>query len=171
MGRQGMIAGGAIIALAAAFLAGRYSRKSETVTVDRVVYQDREKVVTQIQVKEVKVADVQILTKWRTVTTRGNDGATTIVREVVKDSTSHAQNMTEAKKDDARDKYVLSDQRHSVTVTARPEGWMLAGSVGTRFGGWKPVYGGQVSKRLIGPITVGLSASTDGAGVIVGLTW
>lgn len=51
-------------------------------------------------------------------------------------------------------------------IIKNPPSWAIAATVGVPFGKIKPVYGGQVIHRLLGPISAGFYANTQGGGVV-----
>ncbi len=152
-------------------VAGRWSKRTETVTVDRVQYVDRERVVYREATASAATSDTHEVVRWkiRTVT---EPGKATVVYQEVERGTDSKQSLTSEKNmTSAKDSERFVTEKHSVTIAARPEGWAVAASAGSRWGSWKPIYGGQVMRRILGPITVGVSATTDGGGVLVGVKW
>jgi hypothetical protein len=64
---------------------------------------------------------------------------------------------------------------HERIVESKKSDWLVGAKVGLGLDGWKPVYGGEVTRRIIGPVFVGVwaqasGATTTGAAVGVGVT-
>lgn len=61
-----------------------------------------------------------------------------------------------------------SKSKESVKYTQKD--WMVSASASTKFTNIEPIYGAQVQRRILGPIYMGVVASTDKmVGVSVGL--
>lgn len=166
MRRRLLIAGGSLVALAAAFLAGRYATpakvvervKVETKTVTVTEWKDRlvEKRV-QGPVREVehiveKPGAERVITRW---TERGP-----VTTDTTTDSSGSSATKTDAKTDASR------------IVTAQPS-WRIEGQAGwSRLSPAPDLYGLGVSRRIAGTVWLGAWARTDKtAGIGIGLEW
>lgn len=159
MSRRLLIAAAALALLCASFVAGRYSRPArvETVTVEKRV----------VEVREVKVAEQtkQAQTRWRTKVVTRPDGTRVETATTDRAEASHAQRRNETS---AR----AEDDRRIVTVPAPLPRWSVGANVGLGLDG-RLRYGGEVSRRVAGPLWLGVQADvpTRSAALTARLTW
>lgn len=167
MKRRLYLAGGALLALVAAYIAGRYSAPTkvvETVRVetqiqtvtewrDRIVYRDRTKVRTVV------------------VERKAPDGSSETVTTTTQDNDIAGGSESTGSTDTA---VAQTSEAKRVTETGRP-GWRASVAAG-----WSPgalslspeVYEGRLERRLIGTLWLGAWARTDKtAGLSVGFEW
>jgi len=182
--RRLILAGVALLALAGSFGAGRYSRPAKVVTVDKVrtEVQYRDRVVTQIQhdvqVQHDVAVQTRTVTQWRT----GPDKVTTVTQYVDRDRTSETkrQDRGQTKQDASSEARSLVTELHTAsTVYARPA-WSATLLAGGQLGGRRLtdalpaplVLGVAVERRLVGPVSAGLWATSGmAAGLAVRLDW
>lgn len=134
---------GGVIALLVAFASGRYSVNSPTI-------KTHETINTQTQVNQDKD------THKKVTITKKPDG--TIITDISVD--------TDTKTDEKQNQNLTLDQ----TVTPPKKNTLNVSVLGGYDFGRGPVYGGSVTKQIIGPITAGVFGLTNGTiGVTVGL--
>ena len=143
---------GAVIALAVSFSAGRYSVGQPTVST-----------VVDTKTKVDVAKDTDTNTKTKIVEVKAKDGTITKTTEIVQvkdedtkivqDTQTHAQQT------------ITPPKRSTVNISA------LVGTALTHDFG-VPVYGGMVSKEVLGMVTVGAFGLTNGTvGVSIGLNF
>lgn len=187
--KRGLEAAGILAALYACFIAGRYSRPARVVTRDVVhtEVQTRD-VVHQQVVHDVQVQhDVQTQTRTVTVTrwAKAPDGSPVVTQE------THQEAATEAHAERQAVKSVTTDAEHdarqmvtetrTVTVEAARPQWAVTALAGASLGSPPHlvpglpaplVVGAQLERRILGPLSVGLWATSSGAGgVSARLEW
>lgn len=175
-GRRACIALGVLLALAAAFSAGRFSAPMQTVTRDAVKteYVDRvHETVRTVTVQAEAKTETKIETRviYRDVE-RKPDG-TVIDHSVVKVGAADivtASSKTETKSDDSKTEQVSAStlQEHTQSVTLRPS-WAVTLQVGASLPKpWLPLYGplvlgAEVDYRIVGGLSAGVWINTFGA--------
>jgi hypothetical protein len=155
---------------AASFAIGRASKRRETVTVDKVVYQDREKVVTRDVVKEVKVAEIQVQTKWKTRTVTEPGGTITVYQEVERGTDTKTATNKDATRDQAKEREVQQLSDRTVTVHVPVSNWQIQASPGVSWERKLYLSGALVKPGLLGPLGAGLWAGKMGGEWAGGVT-
>ena len=162
--KRGILAAVAALALAAAFVGGRFSAplKVEERTVEKVVYKDRVEV-QRVEVQVAAKAATRVVYRDRYITV---EGAVTEHEVERTDTEAHSTTRT----DEARVEVREVEKVHEVvkTVTLRPA-WRVALSVGASLR--EPlvpiagplVLGAEVDRRIIGGFSVGVWVNTSGA--------
>lgn len=159
---RGYVVGGlvSVVALAGAFVVGRYSKPVEvrTEVVERTVTVERRTVVE----KRVEVAKRDRRSK--TTTTTKPDGSSTTVTE----SHEREDTRTETARDTTAET-ATETERHAKEETRVSEpDWRVGGMVG--LSGVGTVYGGSIERRILGPVWLGAWGLSSGAfGVSVGV--
>ncbi len=136
-----------IVVILGAFAAGRYSVKNEiTKTHETVTKTD-----TEVQ------KDIQVITKKVIIERPDGTKETTISKEINDKSQSDTKTTTAAK---------------DSTKVVPPPSVNVAAMVGYDVQSFKPVYGIEASKQMLGPMTVGLFGLSSGQiGVTIGFTF
>lgn len=170
----------AVAALLGAYGAGRETAPAKVVTHDvvRVETQTRDVVHTQV------VHDVQTVhdtaTQVRTVTVtrwaKAPDGAPLVTQETHQEAerqTQRTSNETEKQNVSSQhDAHQLTQETRTVTVTAERPTWAVTALAGGQLGGPRLVpglpaplvVGAAVERRILGPLSAGLWATSSGAG-------
>lgn len=186
---RGIAAGVALALVALAYLAGRRSAPAKVVTRDvvRTEVQTRDVVHTQVVHDVQTVHDVQVQTRTVTVTrwAKAPDGTVTVTQEARQDEQEdrHATKAAETKEQAARetDAHQVAQETRTVTVTAGRPQWSVTALAGASLGSPPrlipglpgPLVAGVVlERRILGPVSAGLWATSSGAGgVSVRLEW
>jgi hypothetical protein len=178
---RGIAAGVVLALLALAYLAGRRSAPAKVVTRDvvRVETQTRDVVKTQV------VHDVQTVhdtaTQVRTVTVtrwaKAPDGSPVVTQETHQESATeaHATKAAETKATTAaeHDARQVAQETRTVTVTAERPQWSVTALAGASLGSPPRlvpglpaplVVGVALERRILGPLSAGLWATSSGAG-------
>lgn len=155
---------GALIALAAAFSAGRFSAPLKVETRDVIKTQTQIQYVDRIVTQTVQAkAETRIV--YRDVE-RKPDG--TVIDHTVTKSGEDTTTTTKATDNKAEDVKASTEQTHTQTVTLRPQ-WAVALQVGAALPKpWLQLYGplvigAEVDYRLVGGLSVGVWINTFGA--------
>lgn len=162
--RRALVAAVVVLALAGAFVGGRFSAPLQVQTVDvvKVAFQDREVVRVVEKVVQAK-AQTRVVYRDRVIATDGT-------------VTEHEFEKTDTKTDTVKtsngvkvsDRVGATESSHTQTVTLRPS-WRVGLTVGASWP--KPllafagplVVGLQVDYRIVGGLTAGLWLNTFGA--------
>lgn len=155
-----LIAAGAIAALATSFGAGRLARPAKVET--RVVEKEVVKWQTRVEYRESAAAKAEthevIKRVYVPVQLPGGQVATQVTETIGKETA------VETKTERASEAIAASETVREKTVVkfieARPPNWTAGALVGWDSG--KPVYGGIVSRRILGSIELGAWATTTG---------
>lgn len=162
--QRGGVALGAVLLLACAFSAGRFSAplKVEEREVERVVYRDRVVEVEKIVEVQAK-AETKIVYRDRVVKPDGEVHEREVERTDTREDTSRvADSKREAEREATRERVVEK------VVTLRPD-WRVGVLAGAT---WREpaiplagplVLGAQVDRRIIGGLSVGVWFNTVGA--------
>lgn len=178
---RGIAAAIGLVLLVISFGAGRYSRPAKVVTRD--VVRTEVQVKTVVQEKVVHDVAVQSDTKQQTrtvVVTRwlpAPGGRTEVVQE------SHVEAIGEAKTErrgetmtqaqTSQESHATQLQEHTVTITAARPQWSVTALAGASLGSplhlipglpGPLVVGAQLERRILGPLSAGLWATSSGAG-------
>ncbi len=160
-----------LLALAGAFAAGRYTAHPPTRDVVRTEIQYRDRVQTQVvhDVQTVHDVEVQqhVVTQWRT----GPDKVTTVTQYVDREqkAQTRAQGHTQAQQQRETEAQQTVVELH--TVEARPA-WSVSLLAGGQLGGRRLfealpaplVVGVAIERRILGPVSAGLWATSGMAG-------
>jgi hypothetical protein len=156
---QALIAIG-ILALGYGF--GRFTTPSKLVETERLVSVDRDTELTWHAYVGHTESKVETKVAWKTITEWKQGG--TVVQTVVANQDRTENNHTDVAENDGKvkEKLVYRDiEKVKIVESARPD-WLISGQVGSRLDGWKPVYGGAVARRIIGPVFVGAWGQAGG---------
>lgn len=156
---------GAVLALAGAFVGGRFSAplQVETKEVERVVYKDRE-VVKVVTVEKAAKVETKIVYRDRVITKDG-----TITEREVEKTATKTDTEKNGKTDTVATKEGESVKWLETKTTLRPD-WRIAVLVGASFQtpalqiAGPLVLGFEVDRRLVGGLYIGLWGTTYGAG-------
>lgn len=138
------------LAVLVAFASGRWLAPTKVETVTKTVEVDKKSTDT----------DVSTHQNTTTVVTKKPDGTVTTTTSVTNDTAKDKQTVVELDKSSVTDKTVTRSS-DKVTISA-------LGGIDTRGGVNPMVYGGSVSKPILGPVAVGLwglSNMTFGASI------
>jgi hypothetical protein len=170
------IAAGVVVAiLLTGYAFGRFTTPSKVIERDHIVETSRDTELTwhayvgHTETKnETKVA-------WKTETKWLPGGV--VVQTVVanSDHTESASTSTVENDGKLREKIVEKIVDHEKIVEGKKPDWLVGAKVGLQLDGWKPIYGGEVARRIIGPVFVGAwgqagGATTAGATAGLGVT-
>jgi hypothetical protein len=157
------LGGIAIAILLLGYAGGRFTapakmiEKEHIVTVDRDTELSWHAYVGHTETKsETKVA-------WKTETEWLPGG--TVVQTVVASSDHTESAHTDVAENDGKVKEVVKYrdiEKVKIVESARPN-WLISGQAGVQLDGWKPVYGGRVERRILGPVFAGVWAQATGA--------
>lgn len=179
--KRGLEAAGILAALYACFAVGRYSRPARVVTRDVVhtEVQTRD-VVHQQVVHDVQVQhDVQTQTRTVTVTkwAKAPDGTPVVTQETHQEAATEAhgarQAETKATTAAEHEAHQVVTETRTVTVEAARPSWAVTALAGASLGSPPHlvpglpaplVVGAQLERRILGPLSVGLWATSAGAG-------
>jgi hypothetical protein len=171
-----IIAGAALAALLAAFLCGRYSRAPQVVTKDVVRTQtvevEKVRTVTVHDVAEAKDSAEKVrtvvVTKYRWMPGGITEAETTTRAATDTDTHETKQAHTSGTQDRAVDVRTTTVELRTVTpvrprwsVSLMPGAQLFGSKAVTLFG--PLVLGASVEHRFIGPVSLGVHASTSGA--------
>lgn len=151
-----------VVLLAIFFGAGRYSAptKVETKTVTQTVYQDR---VVEKRVEVQAEAKERIVYRDRTVVSHP-DG-TVEHRDIVRTDDSDKTKDTDAVTQLAEHTTEVTKAAEKIVERVAPS-WQVNALGGMTWGSWKPVYGAQVQRRILGPLWIGAWGLSSGEGGI-----
>ncbi len=112
---------------------------------------------------------------WKTETKWLPGGA--VVQTVVANSDHTEATKTDVAENDGKlkERVVEKVVDHERIVEGKKPDWLVGAKVGLQLDGWKPTYGGEVDRRIIGPVFAGAwtqagGATTTGAAAGVGVT-
>ena len=154
----GSLAGALLVGL----LVGRYATPAKVVERDRIVTTDRDTELTwraYVGRTETRTAEK---TAWRTITKWKPGGET--VQTVYVDRAAESSNTTEAEERTAtaKERVVTRVEEHERIVAAPRTDWLIGARAGLRFDDGRPVYGGEVARRIAGPFHIGAWAQASG---------
>lgn len=169
------IAGAALGILLLGYAFGRFTTPSKLIERDHIVETSRDTELTwhayvghTENKSETKVA-------WKTETKWLPGG--TVVQTVVANSDHTEASSTDVAENDGKlkEKIVEKIVDHEKIVESKAPDWLIGGRVGLQIDDGKPVYGGEVARRIIGPVFVeawaqASGATTTGAAAGVGVT-
>ena len=180
--RARSIAAGVVLALLAlAFLAGRRSNPAKVITRDvvKVETQTRDVVHTQVVHDVQAVHDVKTQTRTVTVTkwAKAPDGTPVVTQETHQEAATeaHGERQAETKATAQRqtDAHQAAQEARTVTVTAERPQWSVTALAGASLGSpphlipglpGPLVVGAVLERRILGPLSAGLWATSSGAG-------
>lgn len=166
MNRPRLYVLGSVAALAAAFFAGRYS--TPTKVEHHTEFLTRTQVVRTVAIQ--RVTDI----KWKRVIVSTPDGGTTVTE-------TEDTHIDERTNENTKTNTDAKEATATKTQTLRPT-WQISALVGTDVtsvanalngsGPLRPTAGIHVSRRVLGPVTVGAFGLSSGTfGVSAGLLW
>lgn len=167
---------GVLVAWALAFAAGRAScRSPPAAVVQEQASSSSSKAVDQVaDVHQVARVETARRVRRRRTETRRPDGSSVITTDTAIDTRVDDHHQVQL----AAVAEVREQEHHQVERELRLEParelptWRVTALAGLRLGELQPVYGGQVSRRLAGPIWVGAWGLSSGtAGVAVAVEW
>jgi acetyl-CoA carboxylase carboxyltransferase component len=155
-------AGIAVAVLLVGYAFGRFATPSKLIERDRIVEISRDTELTwhayvgHTEIKsETKVA-------WKTETKWLPGGV--VVQTVVANSERTETSSTDVTTNDGKLKERTVEKivdRERIVEAAKPA-WLVGAKVGLRLDDGQPIYGGEVARRIIGPVFVGAWAQAGG---------
>jgi hypothetical protein len=168
------IGGSALALLVLGVAIGRFATPSKIIERDRIVETARDTELTWRAYVGHTETKNETKTKWETVTKWLPGGTVVQTQVAVQDHTETAS--TDVKTSEGRlvEKLVERVVEHERIVEAKKPDWLFGASAGLRLDDGAPVYGGEVSRRILGPIFVkgwlqASGASREGAAAGVGV--
>ena len=131
----------------------------KTRTVDRVVQVKAEsRAEIRQEAKQETVERVRVVYRWRKP-----DGS-----EVTKETESEGRRTETERRGSSEDRRVLALRHEQIAervklIERSAPNWGIGAQAGLRLGDLKPVFGGEVSRRVVGPVWLGAWANTSGA--------
>lgn len=150
------------VALLASFAAGRYATPDKVVTITKTVETDKKSDVTKTDINKKTRKKIVIV---ETKKPDGTDQKTTTITDAT-DTNNKSDSVKSdiSKKDDETSKTVTKGDK--VTIS------MLAGAQFNVTNGSPLLYGGSITKPVLGPITLGIwGLSNASGGFSLGLTF
>ena len=156
-------AAGAVLAiLLVGYAFGRFATPSKVLERDHIVTAEHDTELTWHAYVGHTESKVETKTNWQTVTKWLPGGTVTQIVQAAQDHTANIN--TNVAENDGKVKEVVKYvdiEKVKIIESARPD-WLISGQVGSRLDGWKPVYGGEVARRIVGPVFVGAWAQASG---------
>lgn len=168
-------AGIALVLLLAGYGFGRFTTPGKVTEQERIVTVDRDVELTWHAYVGHTERKVETKTAWKTVTKWGKDGSVTQTVAAVEDKTEDTKTETVESDGKVKETVKYRDiEKVKIVESARPD-WLIQGQVGVQLDGLKPVYGGAVQRRILGPVFAGVwgqasSGAREGAAAGVGVT-
>jgi len=169
------LAGIAVAILLVGYSFGRFTTPSKLIERDHIVETSRDTELTWHAYVGHTESKSTTKVAWKTETKWLPGG--TVVQTVVanSDRTEASSTNTAVSDGTLKEKIVekIVDREH-IVESEKPD-WLVGAKVGLQLDGRKPVYGGEVARRIIGPVFVGAwvqagGVTTAGAAVGVGVT-
>ncbi len=168
-------AGALAIALFLGLLVGRYATPDRLVETERLVSYDRDTALTWHAYVGHTESKIEEKTNWKTVTEWKPGNVVTQTVYVDRDRTEATRTdtaMTEGRLEERVVEKIVYKEK--LVESARPA-WLFSAKVGLGLDDRRPVYGGEVGRRILGPAFLGAwgqaaGASLDGAAAGVGVT-
>jgi hypothetical protein len=169
---QALIAAGI---LALGYGLGRFTTPSKLIEKDHIVTSEHDTDLSWHAYVGHTESKSETKTNWQTVTKWLPGG--TVVQTVVA-ATDHTENTKTDTTDNSgqlKERVVEKIVDHEKIVEAKKPDWLVGAKVGLQLDSWKPVYGGEVNRRILGPVFAGAwaqtgSLSTSGAAAGIGVT-
>ena len=168
-------AGIAVAILLVGYGFGRFTTPSKTIERDHVVTAEHDTDLTWHAYVGHTESKVEEKTNWRTVTEWKPGNVVTQTVYVDKERTEATRTDTATTDGKLKERIVEKIVDHEKIVEAKKPDWLVSAKVGLQLDGWKPVYGGEVARRIIGPVFVNAwaqagSLATTGAAAGLGVT-
>ena len=159
-----------ILSIIGGIAIGKYLAPPKTITVDREVEVVKYVTVTKEVIKYVKVKDTSTTTTTDTTTTTTPNGGTTTTTHQTTTTTQNESENTNTSRDSIAQSEQTKVVEKIVEKTVRAD-WRVTAKVGfdikslslTNVAG-ALVYGGEVQKRIVGPISIGAWGLSSGQG-------
>jgi hypothetical protein len=170
-------AGGIALAiLLVGFGFGRFATPSKVVERDRIVETTRDTELTWHAYVGHTESKIETKTQWQTVTKWEPGGTIIQTVQAVQDHTETAHTDTAQTDGKFTERVVEKIVERERIVEAKAPDWLLGGKAGLRLDTGTPVYGGEVARRIIGPVFAGAwvqasGASREGAAAGVGVSF
>lgn len=167
----------ALASLVGSFAAGRFTAPTRVEEREHVVYRDRvkiERVTEQAQAKATEQQQaVRVVTRW--IRTTAPDGSTREEQTTDSSAATAAKTSEASSSSDklASEKETFVDKQRERIVETRRQDWSASLLVGwDRLQARPNVFGGMVSRRIIGPVELGAWATTERtAGIAATVRW
>lgn len=168
-------AGGLAIALLVGLLFGRYATPAKVVEKQVIVETTRDTELTwhaYVGHTETRIAEK---TNWKTVTEWKPGDVVTQTVYVDRDRTEATRTDTATADGQIKEKLVEKLVYKEKLVESPKPDWLFAAKAGLLLDDRRPIYGGEVGRRILGPVFVDVwaqaaGASLDGAAAGVGVT-
>jgi hypothetical protein len=141
---------------------GRFTTPSKLIERDRIVETSRDTELTWHAYVGRTESKSETKVAWKTETKWLPGG--TVIQTVVANSDHTEASSTDAATTDGKLKERIVEKvvDHEKIVENKKPDWLVGAKVGLQLDGWKPVYGGEVARRIIGPVFVGAWAQAGG---------
>ena len=147
-------AGGLAIALLVGLLFGRYAAPSRVMERDHIVTTDREIESTwRAYVGRTKVEN-NVRTRWLTKTVWAKDGSVTQTRQAAEDRQTKQETTVDAREAKVREVVKYQEVVHEKIIEAKRPDWLIGARAGLGLDR-QPVYGGEIDRRILGPVWIG----------------
>jgi hypothetical protein len=168
-------AGGVAGALLLGLLLGRYATPAKVVETEKLVSYDRDTELTWHAYVGHTESKIEEKTNWKTVTEWKPGDVVTQTVYVDRDRTEVTHTDTATTDGKLKERVVEKIVEKTKLVESKPLDWLVGAKVGLQLDTRQPVYGAEASRRIIGPVFVGVwgqaaGASLDGAAAGVGVT-
>lgn len=154
---------------------GRFATPNKAIERDHIVSTEHDTELAWHAYVGHTESKVSIKTNWKTVTEWKPGGV--VVQTVVANQDRTENTRSDVAENDGKLKEHIIEKivEHERIVEAAKPDWLAGAKVGLALDGWKPVYGGEVARRIVGPVFVSAwaqasGASTSGAAAGVGIT-
>jgi hypothetical protein len=172
---KGTAAGGLSIALLLGLLLGRWATPAKVVEKDIIVETTRDTELTWHAYVGHTERKVEEKTNWKTVTEWKPGDVVTQTVYVDRDRTENTRTDTATTDGQVKEKIVEKLVYNEKLVESKKPDWLFSAKAGLLLDERKPVYGGEVGRRILGPVFLGAwgqaaGASLTGAAAGVGVT-
>lgn len=171
-------AGVALAILALGIGIGRFATPTKILERDRIVTSERDTELTWHAYVGKTESRIQTETKWHTITKWEKDGSVTQTQVAAQATNTETKTAVAENSGAVKERVVEKIVEHERLVESKKPDWALMGRVGLAFDSLRPVYGAEIQRRILGPVSVGLWAqgSTFGragsaGGLSVGFTF
>jgi hypothetical protein len=142
---------------------GRFATPTKVIERDRIVETSRDTELTWHAYVGHTESKSTTKVAWKTETKWLPGG--TVVQTVVANSDHTEASSTSVVENDGKlkEKIVEKIVEHERIVESKKPDWLFSAKAGLRLDDGQPVYGGEVARRIIGPVFVGAWAQASGA--------
>ena len=162
----------AVAILLVGYAFGRFTTPSKVIERDHIVETSRDTELTWHAYVGHTESKSETKVAWKTETKWLPGGA--VVQTVVanSDHTESASSNVAENDGKLQERIVEKIVDHERIIESKKPDWLVGAKVGLGLDGWKPIYGGEVSRRIVGPVFVAAWAQAGGlstAGAAAGL--